>query len=125
VRRALRRARAARALGPGLGPHLQEVHGGRRLQLVFQGSGWEAPLRACEDDLRDRLAQALGHPVDSVEVVGSGVETEPPEERRAGSHDHAGGRAAEAGDLTERLRRIGKALAARRKDADPSNTDIR
>ena len=125
VRQSLRRARVARELGPGLGRHLVAVHGGRRVRLVFQGGGWEGPLRSCEEPLRERLARALGHPVDGVEVVGSAEE--PRADCGAGrlEPDLPSGPKREEMDLSARLRRVGEALAARRGDASPPKTDIR
>jgi hypothetical protein len=121
VRGALRRARVARALGPGLGPHLLEVRGGRRLVLVFRGTGWEAPLGGCRQEIRGRLEQVLGHPVDAFEVQCRDV-PEKPAPRTASRPPNASGR---DGDLHERLKRLGRRLAERGRTGAGEDGEIR
>jgi hypothetical protein len=115
----------ARELGPALGRHLAAVHGGRRVQLVFHGAGWEGPLRSCEEPLKERLERALGHQVDSVEVAGSTEEPDAGSGETAGAPDRGREANREGLDMTGRLRRVGRALAARRGDTSPPKTDIR
>ena len=114
VRLALRRARVARELGRGLGSHLLEVKGGRRLVLVFRGTGWEGPLRSCSKEIRERLEHALGHPVEHLEVRGVDL----PEQPGPGTSDRRAGRSpggsAGAEELRDRLRRLGRRLVERR-----------
>jgi hypothetical protein len=125
VRQAVRRARVARVLGPGLGAHLLEVRGGRRLVLVFRGTGWEAPLASCREEIRRRLEQALGHAVETLEVRGRDV-PEPPEPpgRRAPRACSSDG-PLEGRELRERLRELGRRLVERRSGRKGAAGDIR
>jgi hypothetical protein len=108
-----------------LGPHLLEVRGGRRLVLVFRGTGWEAPLEGCRQEIRERLEQVLGHPVDALEVRCRDVPEEPatpPARRHPGVSTAASGR---GGDLHARLQRLGRLLAERGRSGAGENGDIR
>lgn len=125
VRRALRRARVARALGPGLGPHLLAVRGGRRLELVFRGSGWEAPLRHCGDRLRERLEPALGHPVDEIVVTAGGGEDVAALPVGSAKRSEESERLAPGPELSERLRRLGEAWRERRRRESAPAPDVR
>lgn len=73
MRRAVRRARVATALGPSLAPHLLSVSLDPNGVAVIwmKGSGWERQLSTLEPELRDAIAGALDESVSRVEVRSS------------------------------------------------------
>ncbi len=102
MRRAVRRARVATALGPSLAPHLVRVSVDSNGVAVIwmKGSGWERQLATLEPELRDAIAGALDESVSRVEVRSSEAASPTPPAPRISSD------ASPRERLTEAARRI-------------------
>ncbi len=106
MRGARRDAAIRHALGKDLAPHLVRASGaGRRVTLLFAGSGWETNLAGLVHDLEQRVAQALGRASLELEIRSL------PQRSAPTAAPEGGGT---SGEPLARLRRAAARILARR-----------
>ncbi len=109
--RLARRARIAQALGPQLGPFLQEVRvAAGEVVLVFAGPEWGRALEERREELRSRVARLLGRPGIELRIECTAADVLPWTPGDSGRKKTGPDREEEPRD---RLSRLAKALLAR------------